>query len=218
MHLWPRFCVYLLLWLWLRTERLTVILKYCKFFIISRIFSYLSRDAGSVLKLKMIRLSWPRRVWIDWSTQSAITIICSSRSASSSAAGSSVSRLASENKFQNWIEYGTNYKNLRKIQRMTYIEVDLQYLQDNSNLCRLTEVLSLNLNKILTYCSTIMKWYVKHDDLPERYSSIIPESRECGWSGIASHLAGQFSEITIVKCLQWNEIVGTLLYSTPNQQ
>ena len=30
---------------------------------------------------------------------------------------------------------------------MTYIEVDLQYLQDNSNLCRLTEVLSLNLKK-----------------------------------------------------------------------
>lgn len=84
-----------LLWLWLRTERLTVILKYCKFFIISKIFSYLSREAGSVLKLKMMRLSWPRRVWIDWSTQSAITIICSSRSASSSAAGSSASRLAS---------------------------------------------------------------------------------------------------------------------------
>ena len=95
---------------------------------------------------------------------------------------------------------------------MTYIEVDLQYLQDNSNLCRLTEVLSLNLKKFFVITKFVL-WY-----LPERYSSMIPESRECGWSGIASHLAGQFSEVTLIQCLLWNEIVRTLLYFTPNLQ
>ena len=67
---------------------------------------------------------------------------------------------------------------------------------------------------VITYVTYLMSVVrVAYVFLPERYSSIIPESRECGWSGIASHLAGQFSELRNCKMP-----LRELQYSAPHLQ